>query len=269
FPNDPWSGSVAYREFGDDYDPALGFVTRNDYRQLQQRIGWSPRPRLPGIRSLSFGANFMNQWQMSSGTLEDQQLQFDVLGINFESGDGLNVSATRTNEYLDRQFEVSEGVPIEIGRYQYWDYRVNFRTAGQRKLGMFANYSWGGFWNGDRTQLNTRFNVRAIPGFTLSPGLERNDVTLPQGSFTASVYSIEGQWNPSPWVSFTNQLQYDDVSELVGLFARMRWIVRPGNDVYLVYTHNWVNYGGGILQDPWLQTVSRGASLKLNYTHRF
>jgi hypothetical protein len=49
----------------------------------------------------------------------------------------------------------------------------------------------------------------------------------------------------------------------------MRWIVRPGNDVYLVYTHNWVNYGDGLLGDPWLRTLSRGASLKLNYTHRF
>ena len=41
--------------------------------------------------------------------------------------------------------------------------------------------------------------------------------------------------NPSPWVSITNQLQYDDQSELVGLFARLRWIVKPGNDVYFVY----------------------------------
>jgi hypothetical protein len=103
----------------------------------------------------------------------------------------------------------------------------------------------------------------------LGSNFERNDVTLPQGAFTANVYQVDGQWNPSPWIGFTNQLQYDDVSELVGLFSRLRWIVRPGNDVYVVYTHNWVNYGGGILGDPRLQTLSRGASLKLNYTYRF
>ena len=32
FPNDLWSGHLSYREFGDDYRPSLGFVTRNDSR---------------------------------------------------------------------------------------------------------------------------------------------------------------------------------------------------------------------------------------------
>jgi hypothetical protein len=270
FPNDPISGSIAYREFGADYDPSLGFVTRRDYRRLDPQIRWSPRPEgISWIRSFGFGASFMNQWQMSTGVLEDQQLNLNLLSVNFENGDGLDFSATRTNEYLDFQFEVSDGVPIAVGRYEYWDYRVNVRTGGQRRIGFFTGFSWGGFWNGDRKQINGRVNYRPNGAFQVGSNFERNDVTLPQGAFTANVYQLDGQWNPSPWISFTNQLQYDDVSELVGLFARMRWIVRPGNDVYLVYTHNWVNYGDGLLGDPWLRTLSRGASLKLNYTHRF
>ena len=99
--------------------------------------------------------------------------------------------------------------------------------------------------------------------------MERNDVRLPQGDFKANVYEIETQWNPTPWVSATSQVQYDDVSAVVGLFARLRWIVRPGNDVYLVYTHNWQNLGPGILDNPDLITLSRGGSLKVNYTYRF
>lgn len=270
FPNDPWSGFVAYREFGDDYDPSLGFVTRNDYRQLQQRIGWAPRPRwFPWLRSLNFGASFMNQWQMSSGRLEEQQLDLNLLGVNLESGDGFDVSAGRTNEYLDRTFFVSQGIAIAPGRYEYWDYRVDFRTAGRRRVGMYTGVSWGGFWEGERVQVNSRVNFRPTPGFNFSTGIERNDVTLPQGAFTANVYSVDTQWNPSPWVGVTTQLQYDDVSEVVGLFARLRWIVKPGNDVYLVYTHNWRNRGAGLFEEPWLATLSRGAALKANYTYRF
>jgi len=270
FPNDPWSANLSYREFGDGYDPALGFVTRNGFRRLQQRIGWQPRPEgIEQIRSFNFGVSLVNLWQLEGGRLEDQQLQLDLLGVNFESGDGFDVSASRTNEYLDRQFEVSDGVPITVGRYEYWDYRLNIRTAGRRKVGFFGGMSWGGFWNGDRTQIGGRVNFRPTPGVSLSMNLDRNDVDLPQGAFTAHVYGLDGQWNPSPWISFTNQLQYDDVSELIGLFTRMRWIVRPGNDVYLVYTHNWQNAGAGLFEDPWLRTLSRGASLKLNYTYRF
>ena len=270
FPNDPFYAHMSYREFGDDYDPSLGFVTRNDFRRLDNRVQWSPRPESIGwIRSLSFAAQLTNQWQMSSGRLEDQQLQLDLLNVNLESGDGFGISASRTNEYLDFPFEISDGVPLSVGRYEYWDYRVNARTGGQRRVGFFLNYSWGGFWNGDRTQMNGRLSFRPIPGLNLGSNFERNDVTLPSGAFTANVYQLDGEWNASPWISFTNQVQYDDVSELLGLFSRLRWIVRPGNDVYLVYTHNWVNYGGGLLADPSLTTLSRGASIKLNYTHRF
>ncbi len=50
FPNDVWSGHVSYRELGDDYDPAVGFVTRNGFRRVEPRIGWSPRPNISWLR---------------------------------------------------------------------------------------------------------------------------------------------------------------------------------------------------------------------------
>jgi Domain of unknown function (DUF5916) len=270
FPNDPWSASASYREFGTGYDPALGFVTRNGYRHTEEMIRWAPRPEsIDWIRNFNFGARFLNQWAMDSGRIQQQDIDFSLLSINFESGDGLDFTVNRSREYLDYQFNVSTNVPVYVGDYSWWEYHAQARTGGQRKVGFFGGVNWGGFWNGNRTQLNGRFNLRPTPGFNVSTSLERNDVTLPTGAFTANVYQLEGQWSPSPWVSFTNQLQYDDVTEVVGLFARMRWIVKPGNDLYLVYTHNWQNYGSGLLSDPWLRTLSRGASVKLNYTYRF
>jgi hypothetical protein len=93
-------------------------------------------------------------------------------------------------------------------------------------------------------------------------------VDLPQGDFTAGLARLGGGWDPSPWISLSGNIQYDDVSDLVGVFGRLRWIVTPGNDVYLVYTHNWER----LIDDPRdrsLATLSRGASLKVNYTRRF
>ena len=72
-----------------------------------------------------------------------------------------------------------------------------------------------------------------------------------------------------PWVSSTTQLQYDDQSEIVGLFARLRWIVRPGNEVFLVFTQNWRNYGEGLLDERGFVTLSTSAAIKASYTYRF
>jgi len=127
-----------------------------------------------------------------------------------------------------------------------------------------------GFWNGHRTQLEGGITFRPNPGLSLSTDIEYNDVTLPQGDFTANVYRFETGWDASPWISLNSNVQYDDVSELLGLFALMRWIVKPGNDVYLVYTHNWQQQDADADSlDPRFTTISRGASLKVNYTYRF
>ena len=272
FPNDVWSGHVSYRELGDDYLPAVGFVTRNNFRRVEPRIEFNPRlPSISSIRRLQFSSQFRAQTSLATGILEEREWQLGLLGIDFESGDNVNFQATHTYEFLDSGFEISEGVDIDPGRYGYWDYRVFARTANQRRASLWGNLSWGGFWNGHRTQYGGRLSFRPTPGVTVSANIQYNDVTLPDGSFTASVYEFESSWNPTPRVALTSQLQYDDVSELVGLFARMRWIVKPGNDVYLVYSHNW-QYDHLDPLDPDrrdLVTLSRGASIKVNYTYRF
>ncbi len=272
YPNDIWYAHISYREFGDDYDPALGFVVRNNFRRVEPNISWSPRPDVSWIRNLSFGAQYREQRTMSGprgGNLEEQELRLDAFGITFQSGARVSVQATRSHEFLERNFPISSNVSLTPGDYRWWEYQVSGNTPPGGRAGGFASFSRGGFWDGDRTRINGVLNLRPSALVNLSINFEHNDVTHPQGDFQANVYSLTSQWTPNPWVGLTNQLQYDDVSEVVGLFLRLRWIVQPGNDVYLVYTHNWRNFGGGILDDPELRTLSNGGSIKLNYTHRF
>ena len=272
FPNDIWTGHISYREFGDDYNPAIGFVTRNDFRRIEPQIGWSPRtPSIPWLRRLDFSAQFRRQAAISTGIVEEREWQFKVLGADFESGDSFDTEVTNKFEYLDNSFEVSDGILVEPGNYNNWEYKLSARTTGRRRVSLFGSVSRGGFWNGDRNRSQARVTFRPNPGVSISTNFEYNDVTMPTGSFTASLYEVEADWNPTPWVSLTNQLQYDDVSDLIGLFARLRWIVKPGNDIFLVYTQNWQYQALDILNPDQrdLVTLSRGGSIKLNYTYRF
>ncbi|WP_419161460.1 DUF5916 domain-containing protein [Candidatus Palauibacter sp.] len=275
FPNDIWSGHVSYREFGDDYSPAVGFVARNDFRRIEPRIGWSPRPDIDWIRQLEFSVQLRNLWELGSGILEEQELQLNALEVNFESGDNLNFQAVRTYEFLDRSFEISDGIEVSPGDYTTWEYRFRGRTTSRRPVSIRGGVNYGEFWNGERARVDLNANFRPNPGINFETGYERNAVALPQGNFITNLYRLEGSWDPTPWIGLTNQLQYDDVSRVLGLFMRFRWILKPGNDLYLVYTHNWRNLESGLLDEPadpeWLQlrTLSRGAAIKLNYTYRF
>jgi hypothetical protein len=270
FPNNPWSGHFSFREFGEAYDPDMGFVTRNGFRRMEPRIGWNPRtPGISWLRNLGFSAQYTYLESLATGRPEEKQLQLELLGLDFESGDNVEVTANRTYEYLDDAFEVSDGIEIEPGGYTTWELGLQGRTAGRRKVSLNGEISRSQFWDGDRSQTRLGLTLRPMPGLNFSGNWERNDVTLPQGEFTASVYRAGSGWDASPWISLNGNVQYDDVSGVVGLFAKLRWIVKPGNDVFLVYTHNWERLSGQDALDRRFATLSRGASVKVNYTYRF
>ena len=70
----------------------------------------------------------------------------------------------------------------------------------------------------------------------------------------------------SPWISLVNNLQYDSVSHGLGWQMRFRWIRRPGNDLYVVYTHDWSDFRAAA--QPFATLDTRLAT-KLVYTLRF
>jgi hypothetical protein len=269
FPNDIWRGHLSYREFGKEYDPAAGFVTRNDFRRVEPSVGWHPRPEfIPWLRQLDFQVLFRYLTNLTTGSVEERIWEFDLLGLEFESGDRVTFQVSRQFEGLDEEFEIRDGIIIPGGEYGVWEASLNGGTASRRKLSLRGRASRGGFWGGDRTSAGGEMTFRPNPGLSVSTGYEHNDVTLPQGAFTTNLVRLEGGWDISPWTSVSGNLQYDDVSEVVGFYARARWIIRPGNDLYLVYTHNWQNRGDRFL-DGDMTTLSRGATTKLNYTIRF
>jgi hypothetical protein len=94
---------------------------------------------------------------------------------------------------------------------------------------------------------------------------EWNQIDLAEGSFATNVYRLIGEAQFSPFVTLVNNFQYDTQSAVLGWQSRFRWIVVPGSDLYVVYTHNW-------LDDPLLNrfsTLDKRFASKVLYTYRF
>ena len=247
----------------------MGFVTRNGFRRIEPRIGWGPRPDIDWIRRFDFSAQFRHLESITTGIVEERQWQFKVFGVNFESQDNIDINLQRQFEYLDNGFEISDDILIEAGTYTNWEWRLSVRTASRRVVSGRVNVSRGGFWSGDRTELQIGLDLRPSPGILLSLNVENNDVDLPQGSFDANLIRVAGEWNITPLANVMGNIQYDDVSEVVGFFMRARWILTPGSDLFLVLTQNWQNLGDGLFDaNRDFLILSRGVSVKLNYTYR-
>jgi hypothetical protein len=263
FPNDLWRAHCSYREFGENYEPAVGFVRRVGFRRVEPSVSYAPRPE-----SISFIRQV--RWQAETEFLADldnrlltRRLEFTLLDIRFESGDDFNFQFTNRFERLDEDFEISDGIVIPVGDYTYNEYELSFRSANQRAVSTDIEFNRGQFWSGERTGVELGLTVRPASGVALSADWEQNDVDLPEGSFDTKLARFNMDWQFNPWVSVTGILQYDNVSKIYGLYSRFRWILQPGSDLYFVYTHNWLSEIDGII------TMSRAATTKINYTHRF
>lgn len=270
FPNDIWQSHLSYREFGPAYDPALGFITRNDFRRVEPRVAWRPRPEwIPWIRQLTFALQFRYLESLTRDVVEERRWDLNLLEVELESGDRMEFRPVHVFEFLHSGFDLAEGVSVPPGGYGVWTYNLEGRTASRRRVSADARLGWGGFWDGERTEYQVGLTFRPAPGISASLDIERNEVSLPRGDFDTNLVRLNSGWDISPWASITSTVQYDDISETLGLFGLLRWIVNPGNEVFLVYTHNWLRLHEDDPLDRRFATLTRGASAKVTYSFRW
>jgi len=269
YPNDIWRIHASYRELDEEHDPALGFTRRNGFRRLQPTITFAPRAHgFLGLRQLEFEVQYEHLMDMA-WQLETRKTDVKLLGLRFNSGDRVDFTLTQLFERLEPEDEFTiRDATIPAGRYNTVRWRFSTFTASRRPISLRAFLTGGEFWSGTRRSYNIGITLRPRPGLSLGVNVDKNDISLPGGDFTTNLIRLETGWHLSPWASFNGNIQYDDESEIVGLFARFRWIIRPGNDLFFVYTHNWLNEGER-LRDFGLRTISRGGTTKINYTYRF
>jgi len=272
FPNDLIRVHSSHREFGEQWDPAVGFVERRGFRRHQPTLTIAPRPQSWGLVRQTEHEIFFEYLTDLDNRLLTRNIDIKPLQLNFESGDRFAVEVGRNFERLDRAFSIysrgDEAIRIQPGDYHSDKWSVTASSAGRRMLSGSVNYQRSEFWGGDRDSVQLSGTIRSRRGVSLTANYQRNDVTLPQGRFDTNLVRLSWAWNLSPWTAITGNVQYDDLSDVVGVYARVRWIVQPGNDIFLVWSNNWL-YDDGPLSDSRFTTLSSGGTVKVNYTLRF
>ena len=239
---DPWDVGLSFKEYQAAYDAAVGFTPRRNYRQWNPEATWQPRfDDHPFIRGLQFEAQMELNLNLEN-QLVDRDIDLTPIDVEFHTGDRVQFDVFRRTEELDEAFEISDGVILPMGqRYEWQRYQVEYNAAARRKVSGRIEYSFGPFWDGDRREFNVEVNLRPRPGIFLQLHSEYNDVDLPEGSFTTRLYRIDARTQFSPWVSLTNNVQFDSGSGQVGWQLRFRWIQKPGNDLFFIWTQNWLD----------------------------
>jgi hypothetical protein len=257
-------GDFVLTKLGEHFDPGLGFLNNPGVKSLRFSTEYTHRPAEGRWRSISGGYE-AERTELLTGELQSQAVEYQLIALESRLGDALSLQYEAEQEALDEDFEISDGVVIGQGRYSFGNTRVSFETADQRRVWAEVDYQTGAFFDGDRTEISAEINWRPSGRLRTGFAYEFNDIRLPAGDFVTRLVEFRADVAFSSKLSWVTRIQYDNVSEVMGVNMRLHWIPEAGHEAFLVLNHD--------LEDRDLDNRFRSeaaeAAIKYSYTFRF
>ncbi len=269
FPNDKYVGELVYRVIEDNFDPSLGFVQRKNVKMYRAGASYNPRPKdFLDIQQMFHDIFYTEFENLENGLVESREFHVTPLDWHFNSGDSIHAFGDydRIYERLFEPFEISPGVTLLPGEYTNNRYKFTFASARKRRFTGSVTGNFGDFWSGTAEQISTTFTYKLPPKFIASFSANQTFAHLPEGNFITRIFTTNLDYSVSPFLTFTNLIQYDNRSRNLGWQSRMRWTLQPGRDLFLVFNQGWLqNPMGGYR----FTAQDTKVSTKFQYTFRF
>lgn len=270
YPNDFWEWNAEASQLGDAMIPALGFVPRLGTRSYHLWNSVKPRPDEKGplgwVRQFYFNTEF-NQVVGLDGITQSRDLYLSPLDVFTQKSAHFVAGVSLNYEFTPASFEISPGVVIPAGGYHFNRWRFFAASPNSRPLRLGGSVTIGGFYGGRLSQYNSFVNWAGKAGhLQLSLSLENDFAELPGGNFVLRLMQFKFIYAASPDLSVSSYTQYDTFSRAIGLNNRVRWTIKPGNDLFVVWNRNWLNPpGNGAIS---LKPQSDEVLIKLRWTFR-
>jgi hypothetical protein len=200
-----------------------------------------------------------------------------TFGLNIENStqDRMFMNFASKNENIPFDFpiytelngsgDIVRQVVIPAADYSWNEMTIGMRSGSQRKLSAFLGTGTGEYYDGTRTNIRSNVDCRPSERLRLRIEYSRNVISLPDGDFTVRLSSLQTQLVFSSTLSWVNLIQYDNVSETIGLNSRLHWIPQAGREGFIVFNHS--------VSDPEkndsFHSTYADVSVKFSYTFRF
>lgn len=260
-----WNGEIDFREIEANFRPALGFVNQVGVRSLLFDASYIWRPDSEVLRSIESGIGG-TRIETIDGVLDSQVLEFEALELANHTGDNISGAVLEFRENLTEPFEIFEGVAIPPGGYAWTQYCVELNTGQHRALYFSGTACGGEFYGGHLRGVDPQLTWRPNKHLVFALSYELNDVDLPTGAFTTRQAALQADIAFTSTWYWENLLQYDNVSESVGINSIMRWVPLAGRELVLVVNHE-------LEEDPLVgdefESAGSEVLLKFYYTFRY
>jgi len=256
---------------GRDYNPGIGFESRDDYFMVgfMPGMGWLPgeessiKKHSLSLRSFNFMKNSRNQ------------LETIMLGPNYELITKNNFSFTLWPYYnyenVFETFELSDDVSVPIGEYQFPAIRGSLMTPLSYPLMVAFMTQSGGYYDGIliSTTINPIWSVSS--SLELSGFYQYNHADFQDRDqlYIAHIARLKAQYMYSTKLSVSAFVQFNSAEDGIVSNFRFRYNPREGNDFYIVYNEGTYTNLDRDMPDLPMRPRMGYRTILLKYTYTF
>ena len=258
YPNDRQQWELAARVFDEKFDPALGFANRVGIREYVANYRFRWRPDVSEIQTLDTRVAGLLVTEQGS-QVETGRFTWTAFDLRSPVSDAIRVEYEHRYEAVLTPFD---NFDVALGRYHFDEVNLRLTASSNRPLSGQFFVGYGGFFDGTRVRTSSDVTLRLSKHLQTGIIYSFDNLRLPEGD--ENIHVLRGRVSIlfTPEISWITLVQFDNVSDTIGVNSRFRWIIEDGREVFLV-----LNQGFDTREDV---RATRTAPLaKLQWTFRF
>lgn len=229
--------SSSFFRYGEDYNPAVGFITRRNFTSSNTRISYADL--IEGDSPIRrWDVNIANNafFRNTDGTVQTWRVS-SFNAIQFKSGARIAGGGNFNYEDLRNSISFLPNTNVAEGSYRFFNGFLNYNTTNANLFRIGFGVDGGQFYDG------YSFSASVDPTWNVSRHLELggtyqiNGLRFPDRdeAFDAHIIRFRAQGALNREISGSTFVQYSNVADLVGINFRFRYNFREGNDLWLVW----------------------------------
>ncbi|MBW6501187.1 MAG: carbohydrate binding family 9 domain-containing protein [Bacteroidales bacterium] len=246
---------------GSDFVAEAGYIRRTGFYEITPSVSYLFYPSgskriLSHGPDASFNAIFDPEFNLT-----DRETEFSYI-IGWQNKSQLSLSIEEQFVKLSRAFDPTNtgGVKLAAGEQFNWkSVRAGFSSDARKLFNYILNAGIGGYYNGNRWNINGLMNYRVQPYGSIGMTVSYNNISLPE-PYNSAKLILAG---PTLDITFTDKIflttfvQYNNQVDNLNMNIRFQWRFAPVSDLFIVYTGN--SYTENFMNK------NRGLVIKLSY----
>jgi hypothetical protein len=239
YPNDILNFSYDFMELQDNFNPALGFVNRNDIRNHALTGRFRKHVNNFGLQRVEHSLNATYVTDLDNHLLSSTAY-FNYLDLTTKDGSFIRVALEDSKDNLKEAFNLLGKLPIQPKNYHFQRHWLIIQSSNAKRFNFDISVNFGDYFDG--TKRTAKIETFWKPSLKVNASLmwKKDQIEIEDQRLSFSLYRFSFDYIFNNKVSWNNLFQYDDISKKLGVSSRFQWVHKPGFETNLIFRANYI-----------------------------